>query len=157
MTFRANRPKKQPDVRQLLSYATWLLARQDYSRASLLDKFKTRFIEDENIFVQALDKLGELGLQSDERFAESYVQSKFSWGGQRLRLEMMRKGIEKELIEAAIEQHLDEAPRCAEVLATKLRGQPVPEDYKERQKLLAFLVRRGFGLDTAKHALRDAQ
>jgi len=152
---KVKKAKKQPDVRQLLQYATWLLARQDYSRASLLEKFKTRFIEDEDIFAQALDKLIELGLQSDERFAESFVQAKHSWGGQRLRLEMMRKGIEKELIEAAIEQHLDEAPRCAEVLATKLRGQPVPEDYKERQKLMAFLIRRGFSLDSAKNTLAN--
>lgn len=145
---------KQADAKQVFDYACWLLARRVYSQAELLEKFNTRFIPDEKIFTAALKKLEKLGLQSDEDFTESFVRGHPGWGSYRLKLELNRRGIGEEMIELFLPQDQAELSRCQEALQKKLKGSKVPEEYAERQKLAAFLARRGFSLEVIKEVLK---
>ena len=154
MVFKKGKKPKQPDLKQVFDYACWLLARRSYSQAELLEKFHKRFIPEEEIFFAALKKLVKLGLQSDENFTESFVSLHDGWGRRRLELELKKKGIAEELIEKFLPDNSAELERCKEALKIKLKNSPVPEDYRARQKILAFLARRGFGLDVIKVALR---
>lgn len=149
---RAKKPKI-PDQKQIFDYACWLLARRSYSQKELLEKFHTRFIPDEKIFAGALEKLEQLGLQSDESFTESFIRGHSGWGNRRLILELKRRGIDEEMIELFLPDEADELVRCREALEKKLKGEGIPEEWKERQKLSAFLARRGFGLDVIKKVL----
>jgi len=147
------RKPKQADAKQVFDYACWLLARRSYSTKELLEKFHTRFIPDEQIFSNALEKLEKLGLQSDEGFTESFIRGHPAWGRRRLVLELKRRGIEEEMIEMFLPNDADELARCREALEKKLRGEEVPKEYKERQKLSAFLARRGFNLDVIREVM----
>lgn len=147
---RFTKSQKQPDERQLLAYAGWLLARREYAAAELLTKFRTRFIADEPLFARVIEKLVTLGVQSDERAARVYIEGHPGWGPQKITFQLRQRGIAPALIASILAEADDEEARAREALALKLRGQPVPPDFRERQKLIAFLARRGFSLDIAK-------
>ena len=151
--FKKKRQPREADSKQVFDYACWLLARRSYSTAELLKKFRTTFIPNEEIFEATLQKLKKLKFQSDESFAQSFVEMHPDWGKRRLELELAKKGITKELIADAIPAEEDEIARCREALLTKLRGKEIPSEWKEKQKLLAFLARRGFDLDVIKEVL----
>ena len=68
------------------------LAQREHSRAELARKLGSLGEADE---VKAeLDRLTELGLLSDARFADAYVRAKAArFGASRLRLELSRRGV----------------------------------------------------------------
>lgn len=152
MVYRRKKPN-QPDLKQVFDYACWLLARRNYSQTELLEKFRKRFIPGEEIFSAALKKLKKLGLQSDENYTESFVSLHPGWGNRRLTLELKKRGIVNELIEKFLPDDSAELRRCEEVLKIKLKNSPIPEAYREKQKLVAFLARRGFDLSIIKQIL----
>ncbi|MFH1546251.1 MAG: regulatory protein RecX [Patescibacteria group bacterium] len=153
MRFHSRKKPKQADMKQVFNYACFLLARRNYSQKELLEKFHTRFIPDEKIFTAAFEKLEKLGLQSDESFSESFVRGHSGWGRRRLEIELKRRGISEEMIEIFLPDEIDELTRCRDTLAKKLKGEKISEEFKERQKLSAFLARRGFDLDAIREVM----
>lgn len=151
--FKKKRKPREADSKQVFDYACWLLARRAYSTAELLKKFHTTFIPNEEIFEATLQKLKKLNFQSDESFAQGFVEMHRDWGKRRLELELAKRGIEKNLILATLPIEADEVERCREALRVKLHGKPIPPEWKEKQKLLAFLARRGFDLDVIQDSL----
>ncbi len=154
MNFSRQKKPKIADARQVFDYACWLLARRNYSQKELLEKFNTRFIPNEEVFIAALEKLQKLRLQSDENFTGAFIRSHPGWGRRRLIIELKRRGIEEEMIEDSLPSEDSEVDRAREALGRKLKGEKVPEDFKERQKLSAFLARRGFDLDVIRELVR---
>ena len=150
---RHSRKPKIPDERQVFQYACWLLARRNYSRAELSEKFEKKYILDEEIFKKVFAKLKKFGLQSDENFAESFARTHAHWGAQRIALELKRRGIDEELIATNLPTEISEIENAREVLLRKLRGENIPEDYSAKQKLAAFLARRGFSFDTIREVI----
>jgi len=153
VNFRRAQKPKTPDERQVFQYACWLLARRNYSRAELLEKFQKKYIPDESIFEKVFAKLTKLKLQSDESFAENFTRSHSHWGARRISLELKRRGIDDELIATFSPTELSEIENAREVLARKLRGEKIPEEYSAKQKLAAFLARRGFSIDTIRELI----
>jgi len=153
MNFNSRKKSKQADPKQVFNYACFLLARRNYSRAELLEKFHTRFVPTEEIFTAALEKLKKLGLQSDENFTENFIRSHSAWGRRRLILELNKKGIEENMMKLFLPKEDDELVRCKDVLEKKLRGEKIPSEYSAKQKLAAFLARRGFDLDVIREVL----
>jgi regulatory protein len=94
-----------------------------------------------------LQRLGRSGLVNDSQFAQTWVdnRSEFRPRGRRaLSMELRQKGLDDEVIEAALDG-LDEeslAAQAARKQARKLQGLPKPDF---RRKLAGFLARRGFG------------
>ncbi|MFH0834348.1 MAG: regulatory protein RecX [Patescibacteria group bacterium] len=153
MNFRRAQKPKVPDERQVFQYACWLLARRNYSRAELLEKFATKYLPDEKIFAQVFDKLEKLKLQSDENFTESFVRAHENWGAHRIAIELKKRGIDEELIALNLPNENSEIENAREVLARKLRGEKLPTEYSEKQKLAAFLARRGFSIDVIRKVI----
>lgn len=152
MKFFKKKPKVA-DERQVFSYACWLLARRNYSQKELLDKFEVKYIPNEEVFAKVFAKLIKFNLQSDEGFAESFVRSHEHWGARRNSLELKRRGIEEEMIEKFLPNEVSETQNARETLAKKLRGEELPKDWKDKQKLAAFLARRGFDLDVIREVM----
>jgi regulatory protein len=146
--------QRQPDFQQVFEYAVWLLARRAYTATELRERFERRFLPESELFASVLGKLQNLGLQSDTLAAESYVRQHSAWGRQRLRLELTRRGVAPELIGALLASDESEEARLAAALAAKLKGSELPTDYKERQKIMQYLARRGFAFDLIKKYLR---
>ena len=76
-----------------------LLARREYSRAELAQRLALR-AHAPDVVTACLDELAESGLQSDQRFTESFLRSRVmrGQGPLKIRGELERRGIERDLI-----------------------------------------------------------
>lgn len=130
------------DIRRV---AMDLLARREHSQRELLQKLSQRFA-DGDLIRQVLDRLREERLQSDERFAESFLHSRANrlYGPQRIKLELRERGIDAEVIAVVFEQAgIDWRANLQKLVFDKFGRKP-PQDMKEKAKRIRFLQQRGF-------------
>lgn len=86
----------------------------------------------------------------DERFARAFVRSKVSysgWGRLKIRAAMIQKGIERELIDLAMDEEIDKQAyyaNLADALRSKARTMPEHLDSDCRARLLRFAAGRGY-------------
>lgn len=108
-------------------------------------KLNRRFLDDSMIDEQ-LSRLSKEGLQSDARFAESYLYQRTSrgYGPARLKAELRERGVSDEHIRHAM--HTLSADWCeiASQVMQKKFGGGSPVDVNEKSKRLRFLQYRGF-------------
>lgn len=137
-----------------------LLARREYSRAELQTRLTAKGHADATID-ETLDALAKEGLQSDTRFAETFVRSRIARGQGpiKIRAELGNRGIDRELTRAAIDdaQHVNKTDWFALACDTlaKRFGDPgsIPRERARRER---FLAGRGFDFDQVRHALSHA-
>ena len=85
------------------------LSRREHSFKELIFKLDDRVSSSQRLIVE-LDKLREEGLQSDERFTESFIRSRSikGFGPEKISNELRSKGIEENLIKKMMySQELD--------------------------------------------------
>lgn len=100
-----------------------------------------------------VERLVELGLVDDERFAAAWVRSGVSrgLGLTRIRAELREKGISDVSIGDALEEY--GAPSAQlDAAVSALRGR-FPRDQKDRNRLVRRLVSRGFSFEVAAKAV----
>lgn len=131
-----------------------LLARREHSRAELHRKLSELGGAGEALDA-VLDDLARERLQSDERFAESFVRSRVvrGQGPQAIATELRVRGVDKELLESVLTQGPDWYAQAAEVRHKRF-GPALPEDARERARQARFLQYRGFTAAQVGHALR---
>jgi regulatory protein len=93
------------------------------------------------------------GLQSDARFAETYVRSRAGkgYGLARIRQELKQRGIGRDDEPDLGEWDWDEL--IVQTYAKKY-GDSVPESLEDRAARERFLIRRGFGRDQIRRLFR---
>ena len=130
-----------------------LLDRRDYSRAELLRKLTDKGF-DEAAAEQALDRLAELGFVDDARYAPIVVRhyAAKGFGAQRVRGELQRRGIPKELWDAALAEMPEQDETVDRLLRARLSGAD-PDDRAALKKAADALLRRGYGWDEISAAV----
>lgn len=125
-----------------------LLARREHSFHELLDKLKEKFpdFDASTVLVPALERLREEKLQSDERFAASYVRyrSNRGFGPLKIAAELYPRRIDSELQQQVLYRDgIDWEQLCSQALHDKFRltRKPAPA---ERMRWQRFLLQRGF-------------
>ena len=96
--------------------------------------------------VESVAALASEGLQSDARYAESFVRSRIGQGKGpvRIRLELRERGLEPAAIEDAIgAAGADWFALASEVRVRKFGASP-PADFPEKARQMRFLEYRGF-------------
>ena len=130
------------------------LARRDHSRAELARKLAPH---GETAEIEAvIERMRELGLQSDERYAEAFVRSKATrFGAARLRNELARRGIDRDRIDEALAGECveSEAERARAVL--RARFATPPTDAREWARQARFLQTRGFASELIRKLLKE--
>jgi regulatory protein len=103
-----------------------------------------------------LDKLSEEGLQSDERFAESFVHHRVNkgQGPMKINQELRQRGVDQNLIEILLESESIDWFSVAEEVRVKKYGEDVPGDYQKKAKQSRFLYSRGFSSDVINQLLK---
>ena len=153
-------------MNDLLSRAMRLLSQRDHSESELRRKLAAqpfsakgnwgRRANNENdkpvedIDPQAIEQVIAYCYQhdwlDDSRFATSYINSRSrkGYGAQRIRSELMQKGVDKERIQAAFE--ISEIDWCllAKELAQRKFCETLPVEWKEKAKVQRYLLYRGF-------------
>ena len=130
------------------------LALREHSRAELARKLGSLGDADE---VNAeLDRLTELGLLSDARFADAFVRAKAArFGAARLRLELARRGVAAEQIGEAIADNCgdSELERARDIHRRKFAA--APGDAREWARQARFLQGRGFSTEIIRRVLKE--
>jgi len=129
-----------------------LLGRCDRSETDLARRLKRQGFEESRVNA-AIDRCRELGYLDDQRLATRWAEQLLTSGraaGPRLRLELLKKGIAKELAETAAATA--EASASPATALTELRRRRFPSfsyrqaDASERRRVVNFFQRRGFPL-----------
>lgn len=138
----------------LRSRAIRLLARREHTRAELANKLAAHGTQEEINAV--IVELQACYLQSDARFAESYVRSQAPrLGILRLRHNMLTKGLDRELVESLLvaADMPDDLVRARSLWSRRFGA--VPANPKEWARQARFLQARGFASDTVRRLLKD--
>ena len=144
--------------RKMMNKALDLLSMRDYSRRELSDKLVTKAWEKKeqkdmdlgSLKQQAsdiCDRLEELGLLNEERFARSYVdelirRKHLSKSG--LKTALIQKGVPRDIIETVLEEvDVDPVEQVRELLATKFKNRDF-SDEKQKTRTVNALLRLGY-------------
>jgi regulatory protein len=106
---------------------------------------------------QIIEKLTDLGLLNDEKYATSFVHDRQllrPTSRRKLELELKMKRIADQHIRTAIAANeVQEVDNLAQVIAKKRRQ----SKYQDDQKLMQYLARQGFGYSDIKSALEQVE
>lgn len=139
---------------ELRHRAVRLLARREHTRAELVRKLAPHGTPEEIDTV--LNELALTGLQSDARFAESYLRSQAGrFGAGRLRHTLRTKGVSADLIATHLAgmELPDETARAQHVWQKKFASPPA--DAREWARQARFLQGRGFSAEMIRKLLKE--
>jgi len=154
-----------------------LLARRDYGRSELAQRLlrRTQTPEssarhehvDRTVFTalserrarsvaaieQVLDALQAKGLLSEARFANEFIRARAArFGPVRLRHELLRRGVQEDLIESAlVGQQQDEYARALALWQQRFGA--VANEARERARQARFLAARGFSHEVVRRVV----
>jgi regulatory protein len=129
-------------------------------------ELRTRLLQEEftpAAVSETLDRLKSLGYVDDDRFARAFIHDRLlkrSVGRVRLANELRRKGLPGPLVASVLDEEVSATDelRRAETEGTKAlrryRGRRQDDARLQRDRLMRFLVNRGFGWDVAAAAVR---
>ena len=149
------------ETAKAFGYALRALARRDHSVAELERKLRGKVSPEATAHVMA--RLLQSGYLDDRRFAERWAEGAVRNGrgyGVRLRQELARRGIERELVEdvvAGITVQHGEEQTLRTLTAKKFAAfDPPTAPDRDRRRVMAFLQRKGFSLSAILHYFRTA-
>jgi len=116
---------------------------------------------DAAVIAAVIEEFAKVGLLDDRAFALAWVESRSrsrQLGRVRLEVELRRRGVAREDIEAALAtlEGQDEMDR-ARSLARAFLGSADIHDPKVRKRLAGYLLRRGHAWDTIEQVLLDIE
>ena len=130
------------------------LSRSSLSQKGLGDKLTAKGVS-RDIAFQAAACLAEEGMIREEDTALLRVEQglRKGWGPRRIREDLRAKGFASDSIGAAMStlRDVDHVKRLVAVIRKKYGG--IPADRRERDKMVAALLRLGYGMDTVRHAM----
>lgn len=131
-----------------------LLAMREHSIKELTMKLSKKFDQLDWIH-RELEKLKNEGLQSDQRFAEAYINMRLRQGKGALviRLELKEKGVVDALIDEYLFAYADWNTLALKVYIKKFGNSHIP-DIKEKSRRIRFLTVRGFSSANIQYALK---
>jgi regulatory protein len=111
---------------------------------------------DEETAMAALVELRRQGAVDDERYARNFVHDRREldgWGAERIRERLGAVGVERHVIDAALETGCeDELDSAVGLLAKRM---PTPADDRDRTRALGLLLRKGYESELAYEAVRE--
>ena len=103
-----------------------------------------------------LDTISSEGLQSDERFTESFVHHRVNMGQGPIKIqqELRQRGVDPSLIEDALAADSFDWMSLANEVRIKKFGETIPCDYQKKAKQSRFLYSRGFNSELINQLLK---
>jgi regulatory protein len=141
---------------QTLDHALNFLTFRPRSRQEVRRNLQGRRVSAE-LIERVLTKLEELGVLSDQQFAEFWVENREQFnprGARALSAELRQRGVDRETIEATIAPERDEE-RALAAAQKKVRSLANADYQTFRKQLGAFLLRRGFSYGVSAGAVRQ--
>jgi regulatory protein len=138
------------EVEAAYAKALRLINQRDHSSAEIRQYLKRHEVMEPAID-DVVGRLERAGLVNDERFAQNWIENRSEFrprSRRALAFELRSRGVSPDAIETALEQTDEEemAYRAALKQSSKYQHLTWPE---YRQKMIAFLARRGFSYSTS--------
>ena len=129
-----------------------LLSRRPMSEKELIDKI-IRKGEEEETAADCARWLRENGFLDDESYAAAVARhyAAKGYGPGRVRAELSRRGVDRELWDGTIEAMPENSEKMDRFIAARLTD---PEDREQVRKVSAALYRRGYSWEEIRSALR---
>ena len=130
------------------------LAVRPRSVAELRQRLQRRF--DESAVEPVLRKLTDQGLLNDDAFANAWRESREHSrprAAALVRWELVRRGVGAEVADRAV-GGMDDEGAAQRVARDYLRRWQETDPQRSRQRMWAYLMRRGFGADATRHAIQ---
>ncbi|MBQ3129026.1 MAG: regulatory protein RecX [Clostridia bacterium] len=151
--------KEAAGSRLAFNSAMFSLDMRDHSEREIRQKLLRKY--DENSVDTAVEKLLDLGIVNDRRYAELLTRELFErkrYGKNRVRSELYRKGIASDIVNEVLEEYENEnepdnVQTIVDIIEKKYYNKLIDE--KSRQKVVASLVRLGYSFSDIRQAMRE--
>jgi regulatory protein len=155
--FEKNKSELKNDgVSEVMNAASNILVFADNTEKSLREKLSRKGFAPE-LIDKAVDKLKEAGLVNDARLMRSYTEylaDKKLYGKARIKLELQKKGFERDLINDNFDECIEDVDfkeNCVKMVRKKNLVQKIC-DTKTARAVTAALARYGYGYAEIKYA-----
>ena len=130
------------------------LARREYGHGELLRKLELAGYDYDTLSVEVA-RLAEEGLQSDKRFAKSFIQARINQGKGPVRIyhELKKRGLRKSLIDFEVKAAGQDWFALAREVRLRKFGTDPPGNFTDKARQMKFLQYRGFELDQVRAAV----
>ena len=111
-----------------------------------------------NVINKVINILEKYNYINDEDFAKAFIKDKLNLNGYgifKISYDLKILGIEEEIYKKYLynDKFINEEQKAKDLLLKKLKGKNIQDlDYKEKQKIYAYLARRGFSYDSINKA-----
>ncbi len=147
-------PKKNKLEPSLRARALRLLARREHSRLELQRKLAPHARDPDEV-ANLIEDLVRRGWLSEQRVVEQLIHvRRGKLGSQRIRQELLDKGIAEELVAQALPQLKEGDIEAARAVWQRKFGK-LPRDMAERAKQARFMQSRGFALETVLRVIKQ--
>lgn len=124
-------------------------------RQKLLRKFDGEYVD------SAIERLLEIGVLNDERFAANYAHELYThkkFGKNRIRSELFGKGIDVETINSVLDEifeseEADNVERIVDIIRKRYYNKMIDEN--SRRKVFAALIRLGYSYSDVREAMGE--
>ena len=143
------------ELKRCKDKALWLISYRDHSRRELVDKLRRDY--DDKYCQRTADRLEELGLIDDGRFARRYTADLINLkhlSERGIRQKLREKGIDRELIDEVLsEVEVDEEEQIRAIIERKYAR--VLSDEKGQRRAVNALTRLGFSYQGIKSVMNE--
>ena len=134
------------------------------AKARSVEELRERLLEGRGVTEQIVDtvieRLREYGYLNDARYAQNYASLRVQQrpiGRQRLERDLRMKKIDKQTVDAALDQVFEATPEedlIDRVIAKRIRLRGKPQTRAEAKKLFDHLLRQGFAFELVGDKVR---
>lgn len=143
------------DYRRARERALYLLEVRDYSFYELYNKLMQNYSEE--ISMEVTNKMAEIGLINDRRYAERQARNLIEvkkYGAYRAKMELQRKGLDSDLVEEILSVYEDDTIERLYELVEKKYARYLTDE-KGFRKVKAALARNGYSYADVKAVLAE--
>ena len=134
--------------------ALWLISYRDHSKKELEEKVRNSC--DRDSAKKAVERLEELGLVDDEKFARNYAEQLLNvkhLSKKGAKYKLMEKGIDRDLAEIILDEiYFDPQEHIRIIIQSKYRNLA---DEKTRRRAVSALQRKGYGWSDIKSVIDE--
>ena len=142
-------------IKRARKRAMFLLEKMDRTESQLRNKLRQGFYG-EDLIDDAIAYVKKYHYIDDNRYAQTYVRyQKERKSKRQIKMDLMQKGVDREIIEQAIEAEYESESEQELILKwiEKRKYKIGESDIKEKQKMYQFLMRKGFRSEDILHVL----
>ena len=134
--------------------ALWLISYRDHSKKELEEKVRNSC--DRDSAKKAVERLEELGLVNDEKFARNYAEQLLNvkhLSKKGAKYKLMEKGIDRDLADMILDEiYFDPQEHIRVIIQSKYRNL---DDEKTRRRAVSALQRKGYGWSDIKSVIDE--